>query len=396
MAGTLDFPPPLAAHASGINPASLDDLGSTAVADPVTGLAGGPASSSSNGFDSSVAVAPTPDDIPLGDSSDTIAGIPTVSTEGGDPTNFNSATSASFSSKKNLPPGADKSLSGTVNTPNGTGNDIDDRIGLNNEGTVDGGSVAGSGNATATPSTDSTVYPTVEDAPTGDSRPSGTEVDPSTSSKKLYVEVAGTAFTTPATATGSLMMPLEPNMGSNIASTDTSPSPKNLYNIFSKMPSKSPTLTPLGKTSPAIKAPATVATTLARPTIDALNSSATVNPSVIDGTPSVSSVVAAVGAESITHGAETPGNFTFGTTCAAPTQPSTDATLTALGKTRAAPTQPPTDEATGTPSVIDLNSSAGIATAAKLIATHPGFTPKTSSNLQTHSVPVFGSLSTSY
>ena len=83
----------------------------------------------------------------------------------------------------------------------------------------------------------------------------GTKVDPSTSSKKLYAEVAGTvvpAFTSPATATATvasgLTMPPESNLEGNIASTDTSPSPKNLYSIFSKMPSKSPTLTTLGKT----------------------------------------------------------------------------------------------------------------------------------------------------
>jgi len=137
------------------------------------------------------------------------------------------------------------------------------------------------------------------------------------------------AFPTPASATtavaGSPKTTVESTLEGNIASTDTSPSPKNLYSIFaSKTPSKPPTLTPLGKTSPAIKAPATATTTLARPTIDALNSAASVRPSVIDVTPSVSSVVAAVGAESITHGAETPGKFTFSTTCAAPTQPSPD------------------------------------------------------------------------
>jgi len=121
----------------------------------------------------------------------------------------------------------------------------------------------------------------------------GTEADPSTSSKKLYAEIAGTgvsASTTHATATvaGGLTMPLKSN-----ASTDTSPAPKNLYSIFSKTPSKAPA-------------------------------------------------------------------------------------LTALGKTRPAPTQPPTDEATGTPSVIDLDSSAGLATdalaAEMLDATDGAFT----------------------
>ena len=50
-------------------------------------------------------------------------------------------------------------------------------------------------------------------------------------------------------------MPLESNTGNNIASTDTSPSPKNLYSIFSKTPSKPPALTPLGKSRVASTQP---------------------------------------------------------------------------------------------------------------------------------------------
>jgi len=78
-----------------------------------------------------------------------------------------------------------------------------------------------------------------------------------------------------------------PTSGNSVM-TNTSPPPKNLYSIFaSKMPSKAPTLILLGNTRPATKTPVTAMTSLARPTIDALDSSTTVNPSAIEGTPSV-------------------------------------------------------------------------------------------------------------
>ena len=67
-----------------------------------------------------------------------------------------------------------------------------------------------------------------------------------------------------------------------------SPSPKSLYSIFtSKTPSKSPTLTSLGKTRPTFTAPVTVATNLDHPTIATSDGPATMNPRVSDGTPSV-------------------------------------------------------------------------------------------------------------
>jgi len=107
--------------------------------------------------------------------------------------------------------------------------------------------VAVGGDATTTPSTDSTVHPTVEEASPGNTEGTpSTEVNPATSSKKLFAEVAGTdapAFTTPTTAAVAIGTALESN-----GPTDTSPSPKNLYSIFSKTPSKSLALTGLGKT----------------------------------------------------------------------------------------------------------------------------------------------------
>jgi len=68
--------------------------------------------------------------------------------------------------------------------------------------------------------------------------------------------------------------------------------PRLLCLFTSKTTFKNHSFSPLGNASPAIKSPAAFVTTPVRPTI--------------------------------THGAETPGNFMFGTTCAAPTQPSTD------------------------------------------------------------------------
>jgi len=58
--------------------------------------------------------------------------------------------------------------------------------------------------------------------------------------------------------------------------------------------------------------------------------------------------------------------------------PSKSPTLIALGKTRAAPTHPPTDEATGTPSVIDVNLSDGVATTTKDYANSDAESAKTS------------------
>jgi len=57
--------------------------------------------------------------------------------------------------------------------------------------------------------------------------------------------VADAAFTTPSTTT--VAVTVESKLEDSMA-THTSPSPKNLYSIFSKTPSKSPALTTLGKT----------------------------------------------------------------------------------------------------------------------------------------------------
>jgi len=146
--------------------------------------------------------APAPDDIPLVDSSDTIAGTPTGPTEGGDPTKFNSTASASFSSIKNLPPGDDGV---TLDSSIGVA-EVSVSNGLTNHGLEDAKVVNTAG----------------KEAP---------------------------AFTTPATAAVDSKMTVEFKWGNNTLSNDPSPSSKNLYSIFStKAPSKSPALTTLGKT----------------------------------------------------------------------------------------------------------------------------------------------------
>jgi len=82
---------------------------------------------------------------------------------------------------------------------------------------------------------------------------------PANSIKDLMAETAPRAKDAhAATATSNAhSLPLssgmiaKPNSETKPASTDTSPPPKNLYSIFSKTPSKSPTLTALGKTRAA-------------------------------------------------------------------------------------------------------------------------------------------------
>jgi len=148
-------------------------------------------------------------------SSDTTAGIPTHSTDGGDPTEFNSVTST-ISSSKNLSPGADKSFSGTVN----------------DEGAVGGGTGLGDGLVTNPPKAPSgdltTGTANVAGTVAGTAAPAFTTPATATatvvSSKKLYAEVAGNAapaFTTPTIVAATV----EPNLEGSIA-TDNSPPPQ--------------------------------------------------------------------------------------------------------------------------------------------------------------------------
>jgi len=142
---------------------------------------------------------------------------------------------------------------------NGTRSDVATRAA---EATPNPGTITGTGNATgndASPSPEiiamagnkpSTGATGGASSTATTSTPTGV-VDEALKDTKEVVEGTETkasAFTTPATVAVGPKMTVEANMESNVTATDTSPSPKNLYSIFSKTPSKPPALTALGKT----------------------------------------------------------------------------------------------------------------------------------------------------
>ena len=198
------------------------------------------------------------------------------------------------------------------------------------------------------------------------------------------VGIDAPAFTTPATAA----VTLESTSAST--KTMTSPSPKNLYSIFaSKTPSKSPILTPLGKTrvtttkahDPAgdltpsdSKHPANESNVPFNDMTKTITMSTTASSKSFIRTDADAAVVATVADSSETPDVETetlakatptptadPGLKTSiastptvaelaSNTTLGPTTPFKPPALIALGKPRAAPTQPPSDEASITPS----------------------------------------------